>query len=211
MAKLREGGLTDSEIYDQQLDAAEKSNQWLASIDTAMRELVAGGGDASNIDAKSLSRQMAGSMNMEVTDVQKETLKSGSMKDRMAVMQDIATKNSDNMKSSMKEALKNIGIDVSLAAGGIVNEPVIAQVGEAGPEAVIPLDRLKGIMSTIGGGDNTQSGGGGGGGVLRVEGELNVKGDGSESAKLNIKNLLDSISSGDLQKLNSLLQNATIG
>jgi hypothetical protein len=153
---------------------------------------------------------MAGSMNMDVTDEQKETLKSGSMEERMKVMQDIATNNSDNMKSSMKEALKNIGIDVSLAAGGIVNEPVIAQVGEAGPEAVIPLDRLKGIMSTIGGGDNTQSGGGGGG-VLRVEGELNVKGDGSESAKLNIKNLLDSISSGDLQKLNSLLQNATIG
>ena len=210
MAKLREGGLTDSEIYDQQLDAAEKSNQWLASIDTAMRELVAGGGDASNIDAKSLSRQMAGSMNMDVTDEQKETLKSGSMKDRMDVMQEIATKNSDNMKSSMKEALKNIGIDVSLAAGGIVNEPVIAQVGEAGPEAVIPLDRLKEIMSTIGGGDNTQSSGGGSS-VLRIEGELNVKGDGSESAKLNVKNLLESISSGDLQKLNSLLQNATIG
>jgi len=211
MEKLKETKLTDSEIYDQQLDAAEKSNQWLASIDTAMRELVAEGGDASDLDAKSLSRQMAGSMDMEVTDEQKETLKSGDMVDRLKVMQDIATNNSETMTKNMKEALKNIGIDVSLAAGGIVNEPVIAQVGEAGPEAVIPLDRLKGIMSTIGGGDNTQSGGGGGGGVLRVEGELNVKGDGSESAKLNIKNLLDSISSGDLQKLNSLLQNATIG
>lgn len=209
MAKLREGGLTDSEIYDQQLDAAEKSNQWLASIDTAMRELVARGGDASNIDAKSLSRQMAGSMDMEVSDEQRETLKTGSMAERMKVMEDIARDNSANMKKEMKLALEGIGIEMpALAEGGIVNTTTVAQIGEAGPEAVIPLDRLKEIMSTIGG-DNTQSGGGAGGSsVLRVEGVLNVKGDGSESAKLNIKNFIESISSGDLQKLNSLLQNA---
>ena len=211
MEKLKETKLTDSEIYDQQLDAAEKSNQWLASIDTAMRELVAEGGDASDLDAKSLSRQMAGSMNIEVTDVQKETLKSGTMVERMKVMQDIATNNSETMTKNMKDALENIGITMpALASGGIVNETTVAQIGEAGPEAVIPLDRLKEIMSTIGG-DNTQSGGGGGSSVLRVEGELNVKGDGSESAKLNIKNFIESISSGDLQKLNTLLQTATIG
>ena len=211
MEKLKEGQLTDSEIYDQQLDAAEKSNQWLAMIDTAMRELVAQGGDATDLDAKSLSRQMFSDMNLTVTDEQKETLKSGSMEDRMKVMQDITDKNSKKITDTMKKSLENLGIKIpALASGGIVNETTIAQIGEAGPEAVIPLDRLKEIMSTIGGGDNTQSSGGGSS-VLRIEGELNVKGDGSESAKLNVKNLLESISSGDLQKLNSLLQNATIG
>jgi len=29
-----------------------------------------------------------------------------------------------------------------LAAGGIVNSPTLAMIGEAGPEAVIPLDRM---------------------------------------------------------------------
>jgi len=210
MEKLKEDKLTDSEIYDQQLDAAEKSNQWLASIDTAMRELVAEGGDASDLDAKSLSRQMFSDMNLEVTDEQKETLKSGDMSEKMQVMQDIADKNATKMTTTMSDALKNIGIVgvPHLAAGGVVNEATLAQIGEAGPEAVIPLDRLKEIMANIGGGDNTQSGGGGGSSVLRVEGVLNVKGDGSDSAKLNIKNFIESISSGDLQKLNSLLQNA---
>jgi hypothetical protein len=35
-----------------------------------------------------------------------------------------------------------------LAAGGIVTGPTLAMIGEAGPEAVIPLDR----MSQMGGG-----------------------------------------------------------
>ena len=35
----------------------------------------------------------------------------------------------------------------ALAAGGVVNGPTIAMIGEAGPEAVVPLDRLGGLMS----------------------------------------------------------------
>jgi hypothetical protein len=31
---------------------------------------------------------------------------------------------------------------VTLAAGGIVNGPTLANIGESGPEAVIPLSRL---------------------------------------------------------------------
>ena len=41
-----------------------------------------------------------------------------------------------------------------LAAGGIVNQPTLAMIGEAGPEAVIPLDRL-GAMGGGGGGPVT--------------------------------------------------------
>jgi hypothetical protein len=36
-----------------------------------------------------------------------------------------------------------------LAKGGIVTEPTLAMIGEAGPEAVVPLDRYNG-----GGGGN---------------------------------------------------------
>jgi SLT domain-containing protein len=109
----------------------------------------------------------------------------------------------------MTKALENLGINLpTMATGGIVDKPVIAQIGEAGPEAVIPLDRLEEYAAKFVGGNVGVGDGSSKSSVLRVEGELNVKGDGSESAKLNIKNLLDSISSGDLQKLNSLLQNA---
>jgi hypothetical protein len=209
MERLKEGQLTDREVYDQQLDAAEKSNQWLASIDTAMREMVAQGGDASDIDAKSLSRQIFSDMNMEMTDEQRTAMKSGTMAERMVALEEVASQNASKLSDAVIAGLKNIGVDVELAEGGIVNEPVIAQVGEAGPEAVIPLDRLSEMLNTAAlGGDGTGGGTGSGGGVLRVEGTLNVKGDGSESAELNIKQFINSISSGDLQKLNSLLQNA---
>ena len=36
-----------------------------------------------------------------------------------------------------------------LADGGIVNRPTLAVIGEAGPEAVIPLDRLGGLGGTL--------------------------------------------------------------
>jgi len=209
MERLKEGQLSDRDIYDQQLDAAEKSNQWLASIDTAMREVVAQGGDASDLDAKSLSRQIFSDMNMEVTDEQKETLKTGTSSERLKVLSDVAAQNASKLTASMTKALENLGINLpTMATGGIVDKPVIAQIGEAGPEAVIPLDRLEEYAAKFVGGNVGVGDGSSKSSVLRVEGELNVKGDGSESAKLNIKNLLDSISSGDLQKLNSLLQNA---
>jgi len=36
-----------------------------------------------------------------------------------------------------------------MAIGGIVNSPITALIGEAGPEAVIPLDRLPEMVSQI--------------------------------------------------------------
>lgn len=35
-----------------------------------------------------------------------------------------------------------------LAKGGIVNSPTIAMIGEAGPEAVVPLDKMGGMGTT---------------------------------------------------------------
>jgi hypothetical protein len=36
-----------------------------------------------------------------------------------------------------------------LAEGGIVNSPTLAMIGEAGPEAVVPLDRYRGGGGTV--------------------------------------------------------------
>jgi len=41
-----------------------------------------------------------------------------------------------------------------LANGGIVNKPTLAMIGEAGPEAVVPLSKGKGAMGGFGGGMN---------------------------------------------------------
>jgi len=41
------------------------------------------------------------------------------------------------------------GIEVpALAAGGIVKTPMLAMLGEAGPEAVIPLNKASGLGGT---------------------------------------------------------------
>jgi hypothetical protein len=40
-----------------------------------------------------------------------------------------------------------------MASGGIVNSPTLAMIGEAGPEAVIPLNQLQG--NGVGGGSST--------------------------------------------------------
>jgi hypothetical protein len=64
---------------------------------------------------------------------------------------------------AIEQAYKNAGIFVGpgpfgaainpptirpFATGGIVTRPTIGLVGEAGPEAVIPLDRARGVGST---------------------------------------------------------------
>jgi hypothetical protein len=43
------------------------------------------------------------------------------------------------LRGSLMQELKGIP---AMAAGGIVTGPTLAMIGEAGPEAVIPLDRM---------------------------------------------------------------------
>jgi len=61
-------------------------------------------------------------------------------------------------EKQLKRLQRNLGVDVdfvlsggipALADGGIVTGPTLALIGEAGPEAVVPLDRMGGM----GGGD----------------------------------------------------------
>ena len=63
MEKLRKAGMTDSDIYAQQLTAAEKANQYLAALDGGMRVMAKSmGGDDRKILMKSFSQTMAGKM-----------------------------------------------------------------------------------------------------------------------------------------------------
>jgi TP901 family phage tail tape measure protein len=69
----------------------------------------------------------------------------------------------------------------AFAAGGIVNGPTLALVGEAGPEAIIPLSAFAGGSSLAGGGF-----GGGGGMVINVTGN-NI------SSQLDIRNMAQQV------------------
>jgi|GEM_PF-5855563 len=49
---------------------------------------------------------------------------------------------------------KSRGIS-GFASGGVITAPTLGLVGEAGPEAIIPLDRLSGIMNNLKGGNTS--------------------------------------------------------
>jgi TP901 family phage tail tape measure protein len=55
-------------------------------------------------------------------------------------------------------SIPSIGVDW-YAKGGIFTQPTIAGIGEAGPEAVIPLDRIHSLVNDGGGGRSGGSGG----------------------------------------------------
>jgi hypothetical protein len=50
------------------------------------------------------------------------------------------------LRGNLMQELKGIP---AMAAGGIVTGPTLALIGEAGPEAVIPLDRMGGMGTTV--------------------------------------------------------------
>jgi hypothetical protein len=53
-----------------------------------------------------------------------------------------------SIKNFISDLPKNIANAVTnFASGGVVTGPTLATVGEAGPEAIIPLDRLEDMMS----------------------------------------------------------------
>lgn len=68
-----------------------------------------------------------------------------------------------------------------LAAGGIVNQPTLAMIGEAGPEAVIPLSK----MSGLGGGLNLT---------------INITGNNISSA-MDLKNICDKVEEALMNKV----------
>jgi len=55
---------------------------------------------------------------------------------------------------------QDVGDLLGLASGGVVSQPTPALVGEAGPEAVIPLDRFERMMGDMGGGTRIELRGG---------------------------------------------------
>ena len=79
------------------------------------------------------------------------TVKTGDLEYAAALLRDIRLL-TDQSNVSMKTGttyIPGLGTFPAMANGGVVTSPTMALIGEAGPEAVVPLDRMGGMGSTI--------------------------------------------------------------
>ena len=83
--------------------------------------------------------------------------------------------------NAVGQGLTNVGHALGFADGGIVTKPTFAMVGEAGAEAIIPLDRLKSLA-------------GGGGVVNNNQNFITLNIDANVDSKIDIRKMANDIS-----------------
>ncbi|MCX6756341.1 MAG: hypothetical protein NTX85_03300 [Candidatus Nomurabacteria bacterium] len=83
--------------------------------------------------------------------------------------------------NAVGQGLTNVGHALGFADGGIITKPTFAMMGEAGAEAVIPLDRLKSLT--------------GGGSVTNNQNILNLNINAKVDSKIDIRKMAEDISS----------------
>ena len=109
--ELKVEGMSDSDIYAQQLTVAEKANQYLATIDTGIRQMVrAGGGDTEGMAMASLSQQLGESMEL-LTTKQLNLIAEGDMKGFLKDFQaNPPTGISDENSQAILDGLQRMGL-----------------------------------------------------------------------------------------------------
>lgn len=88
------------------------------------------------------------------------------------------------------------GIGYFMAEGGIVEGPMNAVIGEAGPEAVIPLAKLPAMVQEMSGG------GSGGGGDITINGGIHI-GEGNNLSKRDVRVAIEGALPAILQRANA--------
>jgi len=216
--ELKVVGMTDSDIYAQQLTVAEKTNQYLATIDTGIRKMVReGGGDTEGMMMSSLSQTLGESMEL-LTAEQLGMIGKGDMGGFMENFSDPENAPTGLTPEGTKKILEGL-TKMGLYTAPIEADDFILRPGQA------PVKFNEGDL-ILGG---TELDGGQGGditnkinnvsnlnttntptqtGPIELTGTLTVKGEG-ENATVNVKKLLSQLSSGDLQNLSMMLSNAT--
>ena len=217
--ELKAVGMSDSEVYKQQLTVAEKSNQYLATIDTGIRALVRQqGGDTTDMVAASLSQQIGESINL-LSEEDLSAIASGdkdAIKDVLANLPDKATKEA---QEQIVKALKNMGMigqGQTIEANDFILRPGEAPITFNEDDIILGGTQLLGDtvtdmsnkINTTNTNLTTTNVGGGQTGPIELTGTLTVKGEG-ENATVNVRRLLAQMNSGDLQSLSMMLANAT--
>ena len=117
MELLRKEGMTDSDVYKQQLTVAEKANQYLAAMDAGIRLMVKsefGFGDK-DVRTESLTQTIANEM-PSLSPTQLEQLRKGELED---VAKDIEKAGTDGAKKALEELQKMHANDAIITPEGI--------------------------------------------------------------------------------------------
>ena len=118
MELLRKEGMTDSDVYKQQLTVAEKANQYLAAMDAGIRLLVKnemGTGANKAIRTESLTQKIANEM-PSLTQGQLDALSRGDIE---SVAKDIEKAGTDGAKKALEELQKMHANDAIITPEGI--------------------------------------------------------------------------------------------
>jgi len=231
MELLRKEGMSDTDIYKQQLTVAEKSEQGLARIEAAARvQIRLMGGKSTDVDAQTASQMLASTIpttNQISPTQQKEFEKRTTEIENLENKKGRTSKDDDLLEKLKKEQESERNKVINSFSGKFketvtdmfanatqLNDAIISPDGEvrktkAGDFIVTgtQMDSGQGINALESALTGSQ-GGGGGGQTLQVGGTITVQGDGA-SAKVDVKTFMDVFSklpSGNKQDMFSQLK-----
>jgi len=220
IAELTSANMTDEAFYDQQLTVSEKTNQYLAGIESAIREQLrlAGGQTAlGNADVQTISQMIAESMpkDMGPTAAEKEKLLDASVSaaDKKAILEEIAARATEPMSQVIKDGFGKLGIPVNDFILRPGEEPIkfnkddliIGGTNLMGETQAIN-NRTTNIENVLG----SQGAPGGQGGKVLIEGTIKLEG-GSETTEVDINRFITRLTqnTGSAQALSQVIVNAS--
>ena len=230
MELLRKEGMSDTDIYKQQLTVAEKSEQGLARIEAAARvQIRLMGGKSTDVDAQTASQMLAATIptsnqispaqqkefekrSIDIENLENKPSKTSADEDLLEQLKKEQESERNKVINSFSGKFRDTVTDM-FANATQLNDAIISPDGEvrktkAGDFIVTgtQMDAGQGI-NALESALTGQQGGGGGNQTLQVGGTITVQGEG-ESAKIDARAFMDAFSklpSGNKQDMYSQL------
>ena len=214
--ELSSANMTDTQFYDQQITVAEKTNQYLASMENLLREQVQElGGSTTDADMRTLSQMIADGIAPEKMAPTPEEMKiltdpTTNTADQKAILEKIYKRSLGEMPKILEQQFKNAGIinDFILRPGEPIqkfneDDLIIGGTNLMGETKNI-TNRTSNIENMMSAGVNT-----GGGGKVLVTGTIKLEG-GAGTTEVDINRFITRLSqnSGTVQALNKVIIDA---
>ena len=214
--ELSAANMTDKQFYDQQITIAEKTNQYLASMENLMREQVEElGGDAGAADMRTLSQMIADGMAPEKMMPSKAEMKilrdpGADPADKEAILKRMYEDSIGNIPELLEQQFKKAGIvdDFILRPGQPIqrfneNDLIIGGTNLMGETKNI-TNRTSNIENMISSGVNA-----GGSGKVLIGGTIKLEG-GEGTTEVDINRFITRLSqnTGSVQALNKVIIDA---
>ena len=179
IAELEAANLTDQDFYDQQITISEKTNQYLAAIEAAMRIQVEDMGGGA-IDTMTLSQRIAETIKPEELNISKEKrdeLKTATPARQKEILEEIAKNFTGEFDKITKKAFENIGIKVDDFILRPGQEPVKFNKDDLIIGGTSLLQETENITNRISNMSNVSNVGmAGGKGMVQLEGTITLEG-----------------------------------